>query len=68
LNGRPLASVKELEVSRPAKIFDITIRSLVFKEGDEMILECYATGHPNPKILWGRENNTVLPTGGLFYR
>jgi len=68
LNGRPLSSVKELKASHPAKIVDITIRSLVYKEGEEMILGCYATGHPKPKISWRRQNNTILSTGGLVYR
>jgi len=31
-------------------------------------LECYAGGHPEPRVSWKRENNAILPTGGSIYR
>jgi len=66
--GRPLSAVKELQVPHPATIFDVTIRSLIIKEGEEIIIECYANGHPTPKISWKRENNKLLPISRLSYR
>lgn len=30
-------------------------------------LECPANGHPNPRVVWSRENGALLPTGELSY-
>lgn len=64
----PISSTVELEVPEPPMIFDVTIRSLVFKEGEQMIMGCYAKGHPPPIIKWTRENNAPLHMDELSYR
>lgn len=67
LNNKISAEV-ELEVRRPPIISDNSTRSLVVNEGQAVKLECYAGGFPVPRVLWRRENNAILPTGGSIYR
>ncbi|XP_029177585.1 lachesin isoform X2 [Nylanderia fulva] len=58
----------ELQVRRPPIISDNSTQSLVVSEGQAIMLECYASGFPLPRISWRRENNAILPTGGSIYR
>lgn len=58
----------ELQVRRPPIISDNSTQSLVVSEGQPVMLECYASGFPPPRISWRRENNAILPTGGSIYR
>lgn len=67
LNNKISAEV-ELQVRRPPVISDNSTRSIVVSEGQSVNLECYAGGHPLPRISWRRENNAILPTGGSIYR
>lgn len=67
MNNKISAEV-ELEVRRPPIISDNSTRSLVVNEGQAIKLECYAGGFPAPRVLWRRENNAILPTGGSIYR
>jgi len=67
VNNRVTANVDVL-VRMPPVISDNSTRSLVVSEGQEVKLECYASGFPLPKISWRRENNVILPTGGAIYR
>lgn len=46
-------------------ISDDSSRGLTISVGDPFTLTCNATGSPTPKILWRRENNGLLPTGGV---
>ncbi|XP_040581591.1 lachesin [Lepeophtheirus salmonis] len=57
-----------LTVSEPPAILDNTTRSVVVVEDSSAQLNCYATGAPPPLISWRRENNAILPTGGVLYR
>ncbi|CAL8130911.1 unnamed protein product [Orchesella dallaii] len=67
VNNRVTAEI-DVRVRIPPVISDNSTRSLVVSEGDEVTLECYASGFPTPKISWRRENNDILPTGGSIYR
>ncbi|KAL1117792.1 hypothetical protein AAG570_004107, partial [Ranatra chinensis] len=67
LNNKIAADV-DLLVRRPPVISDNSTRSLIVSEGQQVTLECYAGGYPPPRILWRRENNAILPTGGSMYR
>ncbi|XP_039299141.1 lachesin [Nilaparvata lugens] len=58
----------ELQVRRPPIISDNSTRSVVVTEGQSVSLDCYAGGHPEPRVSWKRENNAILPTGGSIYR
>lgn len=57
-----------LRVLEPPVIHDNSTRSIVVDEFNPATLECSARGSPNPRIEWRRENNAVLPTGGIIYR
>eukprot|EP00096_Caligus_rogercresseyi_P014102 TRINITY_DN6634_c0_g1_i1.p1 TRINITY_DN6634_c0_g1~~TRINITY_DN6634_c0_g1_i1.p1 ORF type:complete len:380 (+),score=76.34 TRINITY_DN6634_c0_g1_i1:119-1258(+) len=57
-----------LSVSKPPTIADNTTRSMVVVEHSSAELNCYATGAPPPLVSWRRENNAILPTGGVLYR
>lgn len=67
VNNKISAEV-ELLVRRQPVILENTTRSLVTTEKQSVKLECYAIGFPTPKIIWTRENNALLPTGGSVYR
>ena len=58
----------ELKVRQRPVISDNSTQSVVAKEGEEVKLECYASGFPTPRISWKRENNAILPKGGSQYR
>ncbi|XP_026322552.1 lachesin-like [Hyposmocoma kahamanoa] len=58
----------ELRVRSPPIFIDNSTRSLVTIAGESVQMECYAGGFPPPEISWRRENNVILPTGGLIYR
>lgn len=58
----------DLQVRRPPVISDNSTRSAIVSEGQQVTLECYASGYPPPRISWRRENNAILPTGGSIYR
>lgn len=36
--------------------------------GQQAELSCTADGYPNPDITWKRENDELLPTGGLNFK
>ncbi|CAB0014989.1 unnamed protein product [Nesidiocoris tenuis] len=57
-----------LQVRRPPVISDNSTRSVIVSEGQQVTLECYASGYPPPRISWRRENNAILPTGGSMFR
>lgn len=57
-----------LKVSQPPVILDNSTRSVVVQEGQEAELLCDAAGSPPPQVSWRRENNAILPTGGIVYR
>ena len=58
----------ELSVSQPPVIADDSTRSVVVQENAPAELLCRASGSPKPIISWRRENNAVLPTGGIVYK
>jgi neuronal growth regulator 1 len=58
-----LTAITHLSVLQSPIISDNTTSALVKQEGDSVQMECYATGNPNPSIVWRRENNALLPTG-----
>jgi len=57
-----------LDVSQPPVIADNSTRSIVVQEGQEAKLICHASGSPTPSVSWRRQNNAILPTGGIQYR
>jgi len=67
VNNRISADV-ELQVRRAPIITDNSTRSIIVSEGVQVNLECYATGFPPPKVLWRKENNAILPTGGATHK
>lgn len=54
-----------ISVKIPPVISDNSSRGLIIGTGDTFTLSCNATGFPTPKISWRRENNGLLPTGGV---
>lgn len=57
-----------IHVRIPPVILDNSTQSVATTSGAAVLLSCYATGFPQPKISWRRENNDILPTGGAVYR
>jgi len=57
-----------LRVQEPPMINDNSTRSVEVEEFGSASLECSATGSPKPRVEWRRENNAILPTGGIIYR
>jgi len=57
-----------LRVLEPPVINDNSTRSVIVNQYDSATLECTAKGSPEPRIEWRRENNAVLPTGGIIYK
>lgn len=57
-----------LRVTEAPVINDNSTRSVVVNEFESAAMECTAQGSPVPRIEWRRENNAVLPTGGIIYR
>ena len=37
-------------------------------EGQQAQLVCTADGYPKPDISWKRDNDELLPTGGLNFK
>jgi len=58
----------ELRISEPPVIADNSTRSVVVQENSPAELLCHALGSPRPSVSWRRENNAILPTGGIQYR
>ncbi|CAG0923386.1 unnamed protein product [Notodromas monacha] len=58
----------KVSVRQPPVISDDSTRSVVATVGEDVTLECYASGFPNPRVSWRRKNNAILPTGGAVYR
>lgn len=54
-----------ISVKIPPLISDNSSRGVIAGTGDTITLTCNATGFPMPKISWRRENNGLLPTGGV---
>ena len=60
----------DLRVEQPPVIADNSTRSVQVQEGNPAQLMCSASGSPIPSVKWRRQNNAILPTGGiqvLFY-
>lgn len=57
-----------LTVSQPPEIADNSTRSVVVQENAPAELICHALGSPPPSVSWRRQNNAILPTGGVQYR
>jgi len=57
-----------ITVSQPPVIADNSTRSIVAQENYKAELICHASGSPKPIVSWRRENNQILPTGGIVYR
>jgi len=57
-----------LKVSQPPVIADNSTRSVVVQENESAELICSASGSPTPSVSWRRQNNAILPTGGIQYR
>lgn len=57
-----------LRVLEPPVINDNSTRSVMKNQYESATLECTAKGSPQPRIEWRRENNAVLPTGGIIYK
>nr|QHB15674.1 catalase-like protein [Bemisia tabaci] len=57
-----------LRVRKPPMILDNSTQGIMRNQGQNVDLECYASGFPIPRISWRRENNAILPTGGSIYR
>lgn len=58
-----ISAETHLSVRRPPVITDNSTQAIVTTAGEPVLMECYATGFPVPKIVWRRENNAILPTG-----
>ena len=54
-----------LTVSQPPVIADNSTRSVVVQENAPAELICHALGSPKPSVSWRRQNNAILPTGGI---
>ncbi|XP_055952989.1 lachesin-like [Argiope bruennichi] len=52
----------------PPVILDNSTQTVQTTSGAKVFLQCYAIGYPEPKVSWRRENNDILPTGGVVYR
>lgn len=52
----------------PPVILDNSTVTVQTTSGTSVSLSCYAAGFPVPKVSWRRENNDILPTGGVVYR
>ncbi|KAG5679338.1 hypothetical protein PVAND_008910 [Polypedilum vanderplanki] len=62
-----LTAITRLSVLQPPVITDNTTTAIVTTEGESVQMECFAHGNPMPNIIWRRENNALLPTGGNTY-
>ena len=58
----------ELKICKRPTFSDKSTTVMEVMEGDTATLECYASGVPEPNITWRREDNNILPVGGLVYR
>jgi hypothetical protein len=67
INNKVTRFVK-LKVSQPPVIADNSTRAVVVQENAPAELICHALGSPLPSVSWRRENNAILPTGGVQYR
>ena len=54
-----------ISVRIPPLILDSSSRGVIVGEGETITLTCNATGIPVPKMSWRRENNGLLPSGGV---
>ena len=54
-----------LNVIEPPIIADNSTRSVVVQENSPAELICHALGSPTPAVSWRRQNNAILPTGGI---
>ena len=64
INNKVTRHVK-LTVSQPPVIADNSTRSVVVQENASAELICHALGAPKPSVSWRRQNNAILPTGGI---
>ena len=67
-NNNKVTKTVTLEVSRPPVITDNSTRSVQVQENSPAELFCHAYGSPEPVVSWRRENQAILPTGGVVYR
>ncbi len=60
-------TVHYLVSSVPPQIIDKeTSTDLVVKEGSNVTLHCKAKGHPEPYVMWRREDNTEIQYNGVM--
>lgn len=55
-----LSAEVELKVRVPPMIYKNTTSSMVVIEGQQVTLECYASGFPVPRVYWKKENTGIL--------
>ena len=67
LNNKVTRHVSIL-VRQPPVIADNSTRLVSVVENSPAELLCHAEGSPTPLVSWRRENNAILPTGGIRYR
>lgn len=58
-----ISEESRLSVRRPPIITDNSTQAFVTTEGSPISLECFASGFPQPKVVWRRANNALLPSG-----
>lgn len=51
----------------PPVITDDSSRHIITSIGGEVILRCFATGHPEPRISFRRGKNKLLPSGRAYH-
>ena len=64
-SGNKVTKHVKLTVAQPPVIADNSTRSVVVQENSPAELICHALGSPPPSVSWRRQNNAVLPTGGI---
>lgn len=58
----------ELQIRRaPSILSDKTTVMKTQEEGGTLELHCSADGFPIPRISWMRDNNALLPDGGVVF-
>lgn len=67
-SGNKVTKHVKLTVAQPPVIADNSTRSVVVQENAPAELICHALGSPPPSVSWRRQNNAILPTGGIQYR
>ncbi|EDV93719.1 protein amalgam [Drosophila grimshawi] len=53
-----------LLIKTPPVISELTPKSMLVTEGQNLEISCHASGFPAPTISWAREQNAIMPAGG----